>query len=252
MRYAIALIGFVSASALSMTTIPAIAADCNVRDVVTQWTTKKTALRDIRLALKKLTAALAGDTPANVRDYAASEFGGPDARQGFVDSVARRQAEYSIVVLQFAGNHLNTPCFVCPIKPAYQLALAASKSCGELITKVASRPGFEGLTFNCDKLRDEGASRVDLGKLQQFGVDYWNKVRAVQGPGLGSLADALLEPQTSDGDVLVRKAISNVEAQLRSFADSHITDPNSQEFKELVATTGCPGYAEYIAGTEQW
>ena len=269
MRLSPKSVGLVCAALLGLTTttIPAAAATCDVRKVITDWTSRKTALRDIRIALKKLTAAMAGDTPGNVVDYGPDQFGGPGAKQGFVGAVTNRQAEFSIVILQFAGNCVlnpgtpnpvctpNTPpttCYVCPIQGTYALAQTAKNNCKVLMEKVQARPGFQGLTFNCDKLAEEGPSRIDLGKFQAFGYEYWNQVIRFQGPGLGSLSDALNQPQTSDGDAVVRFAIGGLEGQLKAFQDNHVRDPNPTQLATDVTTTQCPGYADYVAGKESW
>src|SRR5262245_22575160 len=126
MRLLSKYMGFASAAMLGIitTTIPAAAATCNVKDVITNYTARKTALRDIRLALKKLTAALAGDTPGNVVDYGPPQFDGFESKQWFANAIAARQAEFSIVILQFAGNcgppqsgSSNPTCTTSPAAP---------------------------------------------------------------------------------------------------------------------------------------
>jgi len=195
---------------------------------------KKRALYNIRTELKNPTQHLASDG-----DYGDGEFGGAAAKKIFVDAVASRQAEFNIVVLQFAGR--GTTCYVCPIKDAYFVAIQAGATCNTLDAQLHQRPGFEQEPpLGCDKVN--GVSSIDLAKTTQFGVAYWNMVLAIEGPGLpGSLSAALQQPQTSDGDAVVRYALGGMRLQLQLFLSAHQDDPDPIALGNDVNGTNCPG-----------
>jgi hypothetical protein len=67
------------------------------------------------------------------------------------------------------------------------------------------------------------------------------------------LFDALRDqPQTSDGDAVVRNAILALQQRLQLFATYHQPDPNPGALANDVTTTTCIGYPEYKAGKELW
>ena len=236
--------GLLTAVFINSAALPAAAATCDIKSVVQEWTRKKKALANIRMALKDLTTRLVTEG-GPTQDYSDSEFGGAPAKESFAKRVKERQGEFSNTILLLAGR--TTTCYVCPIKRLYPIVFEAGKMCSDLIKKVNDRGGdFKKTTFNCENV--EAFSRYDLQKAA-LGPEFWDRVKRRQ-LNLGeSLRD---QPDTYEGNAVVWDDIKRLAQELEPFATGHDADPDRPQFVAEVRDTGCPGYEQYVAGLEPW